>query len=40
MRSLGVGAYLVLYRALADHVLIVRVVHGARDLPWIMRDGA
>jgi toxin ParE1/3/4 len=28
-----VGSYLVLYRAVADGIEIVRVVHGARYLP-------
>ncbi len=28
----GFDDYLVIYRPLADHVLILRVVHGARDL--------
>lgn len=40
MRSLSVGAYIILYRVLADHVLIVRVIHSARDLPRILRDDA
>lgn len=32
MRSLAVGRYLVLYRVQPDHVLILRVLHGARDI--------
>ena len=40
MRSLSVGPYVVLYRVLADHVLIVRVVHSARNLPRVLRDDA
>jgi toxin ParE1/3/4 len=33
LRYWPVGSYLVFYRAEADQVTIVRVVHGARDLP-------
>ncbi|AHE56250.1 type II toxin-antitoxin system RelE/ParE family toxin [Sphingomonas sanxanigenens] len=40
LRSLSIGAYVILYRVLADDVLIVRVVHSARDLPRILRDDA
>jgi len=32
--------YLVFYRELADVVEIVRVVHGARDLPSLFSDDA
>jgi toxin ParE1/3/4 len=31
-RSLNVGNYLLLYRIEAAEVIIIRVVHGARDL--------
>ncbi|MGF7148742.1 toxin ParE1/3/4 [Sphingomonas zeicaulis] len=39
-RSLNVDAYLVLYRVWVDHVLIARVVHGARNLTDMLRDDA
>ncbi len=32
LRSFPVGKYVILYRVVDDGVLIVRVVHGARDL--------
>ena len=32
IRSLPVGAYRVLHRVEGDHVLIVRVIHAARDI--------
>ena len=37
VRHWPVGSYLILYRIEADHVLIVRVIHGARDLPALFR---
>jgi len=33
LRYFPVGSYLILYREIASGVEIVRVVHGARDLP-------
>lgn len=33
LRSWTVGAYLILYRIDPDALTIVRVLHGARDLP-------
>ena len=33
LRSAAHGRYLVLFRDLPDRVRIVRVLHGARDLP-------
>lgn len=33
LRYFTVGNYLILYRTLPDGVQIVRVIHGARDLP-------
>lgn len=33
LRYFTVGKYLILYRAVPDGVQIVRVIHGARDLP-------
>jgi toxin ParE1/3/4 len=32
------GSYLVLYRIIESGVEVVRVVHGARDLPSLFRD--
>ena len=32
-RYFTVGKYLILYRTVPDGVQIVRVIHGARDLP-------
>jgi toxin ParE1/3/4 len=31
-RSLAVGAYIIFYRVAVDHVAIVHVIHGRRDL--------
>ena len=33
IRSLAVGNYVIFYRPLEDGVRIMRVLHGARDLP-------
>jgi toxin ParE1/3/4 len=33
LRYFTVGNYLILYRTVPDGVQIVRVIHGARDLP-------
>jgi toxin ParE1/3/4 len=33
LRYLAVERYLILYRTIAEGIEIVRVVHGARDLP-------
>ncbi|MBI1286224.1 MAG: type II toxin-antitoxin system RelE/ParE family toxin [Flavobacteriales bacterium] len=33
LRSFPSGSHVVFYRILADHVRIVRVLHGSRDLP-------
>ncbi len=33
LRSLPVGNYVILYRPHADGVIVIRVLHGARDLP-------
>lgn len=38
LRSWPVGDYLILYRIDRNGVLIVRVLHGARDLPAILDD--
>jgi toxin ParE1/3/4 len=31
----AVGSYLILYRTVEDGIQIVRVIHGARDLPYL-----
>jgi toxin ParE1/3/4 len=36
--SFPVGNYLIFYRIASDGIEIVRVLHGARDLPAIFRD--
>jgi toxin ParE1/3/4 len=38
LRSWPVGDYLILYRVDREGVLIVRVLHGARDLPAVLDD--
>jgi len=35
LRYFTVGKYLILYRTVPDGVQIVRVIHGARDLPYL-----
>ena len=36
LRSVGVGSYVIFYRAVADGIEIVRVLHGRRDIEAIM----
>jgi toxin ParE1/3/4 len=38
LRYFVAGSYLVIYRETPDAVDIVRVVHGARNLPRLFRD--
>lgn len=38
VRSVVVGRYLTLYRVTDDEVLIVRVVHGAREVTGLLED--
>jgi toxin ParE1/3/4 len=42
LRSLPLGNYLILYRPLSegDGISVIRVVHGARDLPALFRRSA
>ena len=40
LRYFAVGNYLILYRAVPNGIQIVRVIHGARDLPAILTDGS
>jgi toxin ParE1/3/4 len=35
LRYFTVGKYLILYRTVLDGVQIVRIIHGARDLPHL-----
>ena len=35
LRYFSVGKYLILYRTVSDGIQIVRVIHGARDLPHL-----
>ena len=35
LRYFTVGKYLILYRTVPDGVQVVRVIHGARDLPHL-----
>lgn len=37
MRSLTVGDYLIFHRIARGHVMILRVLHGRRDLARLMR---
>jgi toxin ParE1/3/4 len=38
LRYFPVRRYLILYRQITDGIEIVRVVHGARDVPTLMAD--
>jgi toxin ParE1/3/4 len=38
LRYLPVKRYLILYREITGGIEIVRVVHGARDVPALLRD--
>ncbi len=33
LRSFPVGSYIVFYRPMEDGIVVIRVLHGARDLP-------
>jgi toxin ParE1/3/4 len=37
MRSFPVGNYLIFYRAIADGIEVVRVLHGARNLRQVFK---
>jgi toxin ParE1/3/4 len=37
LRSFAVGAYVIIYRVESADVLILRVMHGSRDLPAMLR---
>lgn len=36
LRSSSIGRYVVFYRQISDGIEIVRVLHGARDLPPLL----
>ncbi len=38
IRAIPVNAYLILYRETEDGILVLRYLHGARDLPSIPLD--
>jgi toxin ParE1/3/4 len=38
VRCFPVGNYVVIYRPLPDGILVLLVVHGARDIPAVFRD--
>ncbi|CAO3400164.1 type II toxin-antitoxin system RelE/ParE family toxin [Azospirillum palustre] len=39
LRSLSVSPYLIIYKAAeADRIVVIRIVHGARDLPQVMGE--
>jgi toxin ParE1/3/4 len=38
LRYFPVRRYLILYRQITDGIELVRVVHGARDVPTLMAD--
>ncbi len=38
VRCFPVGNYVVIYRALEDGILILLVIHGARDIPTVFRE--
>jgi len=38
LRSFTVGAYVIIYRVDGADVLILRVPHGSRDLPVLLRE--
>jgi toxin ParE1/3/4 len=35
LQSIGASPYIILYRVSADRIEIVRVLHGARDVPMM-----
>ncbi len=39
IRGFTVGAYVILYRKSPDGIQVVRVLHGARDIEAIFREG-
>ena len=40
LRSCAHGRYLIVFQPDTEEVLIVRILHGARDLPALLRDAS
>lgn len=38
VRCFPVGNYVVIYRPLEDGILVLLVIHGARDIPTVFRE--
>jgi toxin ParE1/3/4 len=38
VRCFPVGNYVVIYRPIADGIVVLLVVHGARDIPAVFRE--
>lgn len=38
LRSFAVGNYLIFYRAIADGIEVVRIIHGARNIEPLFRS--
>jgi len=38
VRSFTIGAYVVIYRPLQGGIIVLRIIHGARDIPAIFRQ--
>jgi toxin ParE1/3/4 len=38
VRCFPVGKYVVIYRLIADGIVVLLVVHGARDIPAVFRE--
>jgi len=36
LRSFTVGNYVIFYRPITDGIIVIRVLHGARDLPELL----
>ena len=39
LRASPVGNYVIFYRPIHDGIEVVRVLHGARDIPAVFRKG-
>ena len=37
LRSLPVGDYIIFYRPADDGIIVIRVIHGARDIPEVFK---
>jgi toxin ParE1/3/4 len=38
LRSVAHGSYVIIFRYLDDRMQVVRIVHGRRDLPAVMKQ--